>query len=275
MEIRYFGWSGITVREGDVLVGFDLFGDAVTWDAIGDAATIILCLTHGHPEHAGSMRELLAAPGARLDGVHLVSSPDVVAHVNKDGLLSDARVHGIADGETITVAGVELTTFIWQHMPLLPPGIWPKVEYAFQLLSHPFDLVQIGLSGLRLPANAPTLGFHVVFADGTRVLNYAEGLHRMTNPDEVATNAARFPAETLLFAVEPDDTADIPRWVDALGPSRAYLYEAHRPWRELFGLPYVDLDDYAVELAERLPDTDFAALTEPGQIVQSESSRER
>ncbi len=59
MQIRYFGWSGISLQHGNTLVGFDLFGDAVTWDVFKSNQTIIFCLTHGHPEHAGSLQAFL------------------------------------------------------------------------------------------------------------------------------------------------------------------------------------------------------------------------
>ncbi len=56
---------------------------------------------------------------------------------------------------------------------------------------------------------------------------------------------ARQPANVLLFAVEPEDVDVIPCWIEMLLPSIFMLYEAHRPWRVVFGLPYVDLEDYA------------------------------
>jgi len=155
-------------------------------------------------------------------------------------------------------------------MPLLPPGLRPKIDYILQLALHPVDLIRIGTSGLRLPMNAPQLGFHLAYADGTTVLNYSEGVHRLTDAREIEQVAHNLPAQTLLFAVEPDDAQAIPRWLEMLDPREVYLYEAHRPWRDLFHLPYIDLNDYAAMLAKRFGAVAFHALTTTGQVVLKE-----
>jgi len=94
-----------------------------------------------------------------------------------------------------------------------------------------------------------------------------EEYERLTEEAEVAQVARMLPAETLLCAVEPEDRAAIPDWLERLRPRRVLLYEAHRPWRELFGLPYLDLGAYARELAGRLADMEFIALEQVGQEV--------
>ncbi|MBZ0303117.1 MAG: MBL fold metallo-hydrolase [Anaerolineae bacterium] len=272
MHIHYFGWSGIVLRNANTLVGFDLFGDAVTWDALKENEMMLFCLTHGHPEHAGSLRAFLEAPEAcpYLPNVHLISSPDVLQHVNRHGILAQENVHSVKDGESVTIAGVKVTAFTWVHMPLLPPGLRPKVEYLFQLILHPIDLIRIGTLGLRLPRNAPQLGFHIAYPDGTTILNYSEGVHRLTNPREVERIARTLPADILFFAVEPDDAAAIPRWVEMLAPREVYVYEAHRPWRDLFHLPFIDLNLYTCNLSERFETVAFSALTRTGQIILKE-----
>lgn len=266
MKIHYFGWSGVAIQHGDTLVGVDLFGEAVTWDKVSQSPAIILCLTHGHPEHCGSLRRFLLAPQARpyLSRTHLVSSPPVVAHIQRGGVLPPQQVHSVGEGDRVIIGGVHITAFSWRHLPLLPSGLRPSLEYLAHLASRPLDLVRIGLAGLQLPMNAPMLGFHIRFADGQTVLNYAEGLHRLTDPLEVQNVARALPAEALLFAVEPEDVDALPHWVEVLRPQRVYLYEAHRPWRELFRLPYVDLNDYACQLSGRFPTIHFQALPHPG-----------
>lgn len=269
MQIQYFGWSGITIQHGSVLVGFDLFGDAVTWQAVGGAAATILCATHGHPEHCGSLRQFVRAPEAhsRSGSIHLVSSPPVVNYLNKGGTLPERNTHPLTNAQRVRIADVQITAFGWRHLPLLPPGILPKFEYAAHLLSRPFDFIRIGMSSLRLPANAPTLGFHLRFDDGLTVLNYAEGLHRLTDIREVEWVARTLPADVLLFAVEPEDVDAIPRWLEMLRPSEVFLYEAHRPWRELFRLPYLNLNAYAEHLSALFRQTRFDTLVQPGQLI--------
>lgn len=274
MEIRYFGWSGIALRHGGALIGFDLFGDGVTWDVMTLERTIILCLTHGHPEHAGSLRAFLEAPNVRpyLPNIHLVSSLQVIQHINRRGILAAANVHPIEHGGSVSIAGITVTAFTWVHMPLLPPGLRAKGEYVAQLILHPVDLVRIGTMGLLLPANAPQLGFHIAYPDGRTALNYSEGVHRLTSSVEVRQVAKTLPADLLFFAVEPDDVEMIPRWVKILAPRQVYLYEAHRPWRDLFHLPFIDVNAYADELAGRFPQMTFQALTTVGQTAEEAPS---
>lgn len=274
MKIQYHNWSGITLKHDNMLIGFDLFGDSVTWDVLKEAQNIVLCLTHGHPEHAGSLRAFLETPEAHLylANIHLISSPDVIQHINRHSILATENVHPVKDGESITIAGVKVTAFTWVHMPLLPPGLREKLVYIFQLLMHPLDLIRIGTLGLRLPMNAPQLGFHIAYPDGTTVLNYSEGVHRLTNPGEVEQVSRSLPADNLLFAVEPDDAEAIPRWVEMLAPKAVYVYEAHRPWRDLFHLPFIDLNEYARELSQRFPYTRICTLTNAGQVIISDDA---
>lgn len=274
MQIHYFGWSGIALRHENMLIGFDLFGDAVTWDALRENQVIVLCLTHGHPEHAGSLRAFLEAPEAysHLSNTHLISSPDVLQHVNRRGIVPPENVHAVKQGESVTIAGVKITTFTWVHMPLLPPGMRAKAEYLFQLILHPIDLIRIGLRGLSLPMNAPQLGFHVAYSDGITVLNYSEGVHRLTNPREVEQVAQSLPADMLMFAVEPDDAQAIPRWMAMLAPRTVYVYEAHRPWRDLFHLPFIDLHEYSRILSQRFPQMTVRALTNTGQVIAGDDA---
>ncbi len=261
MDVHYFGWSGVALQHGEMLIGFDLFGEAVTWDTLPDVAEIILCVTHGHPEHCGSLRQLLSDRDARLDWVHVVSSPTVIDHVTRGVQIPTDQLHPIEKNGTVTINQTHITAFEWKHMPLLPPGLDRKIDYVAHVLRHPLELARIGTSGLRLPMNAPMLGYHVALEDGPRVLNYAEGVHRLTDQREVEAIARQYPSDMLMFAVEPEDVEVIPRWIELLSPSTVILYEAHRPWREMFGLPYVDLEEYAARLSTRFRQTQFMPLT--------------
>ncbi|MBI5566381.1 MAG: hypothetical protein HY870_15890 [Chloroflexi bacterium] len=260
MEVHYFGWSGVALRHADTLIGFDLFGEAVTWAGLAAATTTILCVTHGHPEHCGSLRQLLSDRDARLDRTHVISSPAVIDHVTRGVQMPAGHLHPIEKANALALDGVRVTTFAWKHMPLLPPGLGGKINYAAHVLCRPLTLARIAAGGWRLPLSAPMLGFHVAFADGFTVSNYAEGLHRLTDRREVEAVAQRLRADVLLFAVEPEDVEVLPRWIEILSPSTVLLYEAHRPWREAFRLPYVDLDGYAAELARRFRAIQFGSL---------------
>ena len=196
--------------------------------------------------------------------MHVVSSPAVIDHVTRGVQIPLDQLHPIEKNGVLTIGNARLTAFEWKHMPLLPPGVGRKIDYAAHVLRHPIELARVGTSGLRLPMSAPMLGFHVALADGPRALNYAEGLHRLTDPREVEATAQRLPADVLLFAVEPEDVEVIPRWIELLSPSTVMLYEAHRPWREMFDLPYVDLEEYAAELTARFRQIQFVPLLAVG-----------
>lgn len=268
MEVRYFGWSGVAVAGAGGVVAVDPFGAAVRWENL-DAETTVLCVSHGHPEHCGSVRQLLAEASAdRLAATHLVSSAPVVEHIARDAPIPSHHQHPLAAGEHVQLDGLRVTAFGWKHLPLLPPeGLRAKAGHVRSLLRHPLEALRIGIAGARLPMRAPYLGFHLVFRDGRTALNYSEGLHRLTDPDEVASVARRLWAETLIFAVEPEDVDAIPRWIEVLHPAEIVLYEAHRPWRELFRLPYVDLHEYGASLRSRFPGTAVRVLNEPGRRV--------
>ena len=269
IEIRYLGWSGVAVAGASGSVAVDPFGDAAGWKAL-PAGALTICLTHGHPEHCGSARALLAgAEPQRLASTDVISSSPVVRHVARGGRLDGRHVHPTQAGERVRLGELQVSTFAWRHLPLLPPeSLAAKLHYASQLLRRPGPALGIAATSIRLPMRAPYLGFHLSFDDGRTLLDYAEGLHRLTDPAEVAAVAERLPAETLLFAVEPEDVDAIPRWVEMLRPQTAVIYEAHRPWRELFQLPHLELDGYAEQLGRLIPNVRFHALTEAGQRLQ-------
>lgn len=249
-------------------VGVDLFGAAVGWESL-PAGSIVLCATHGHPEHCGLFAELLRnADPERLKATHLLSSPDVVDPILDQSPLPAGNAHGVAAGGSVSLEGVRISTFSWQHLPILPPeSLAAKAEYAKQLSRHPIEAARIAFSALRLPMQAPYLGFHITLPSGLKILNYSEGLHRMTNASEVTSVAEALPADVVMLAVEPEDTEAIPHWIEILSPSTVIIYEAHRPWREMFELPYVDLADYAETLGKDLPGIRVEALIEPGDRV--------
>lgn len=261
MEIEYHGWSGVSLDFDAAAVGFDL--GAGTASALEPEDESILCVTHGHPDHCGLLQERAEA-GEVFSGT-VISSPAVVDHFASRGVVDPERAVAADRFDTFRLRGVRISTFLWEHMPLLPPGIVDKGTYLGHILSRPLSAVDVVTSGLGLPLFGPTLGFYVEPPDEPSVLNYAEGLHRLTDPTEVESVGERFPdPDVLLSAVEPEDTDAVPRWIADLNPSRAFIYEAHRPWREQFGLEAVDLADYADALTRDLEGIRVEALVEPG-----------
>lgn len=266
MEVRYFGWSGIAVSHQGLTVGFDLPADAASFvDERAGEGEMALCVTHGHPDHCAGLRALLAAGRRSADEPVLVGPAAVVEYGARSGEYSSDRLRSVEPGDETSIGGGTVTAFEWQHLPVLPPGLSPKLSYLRKLLGRPGEVVRIAASGAGLPVRSTTLGFHIRFSDGHTVLNYAEGLHHRTAPDEVAEVSNRLSAEVLLLAVEPEGVEAIPRWIAILEPEVALLYEAHRPWREIFDLPELDLDGYREELAADFPELAVGTLTRTGE----------
>lgn len=267
MEITYHGWSGVSLNRDQVHFGFDLMTPP---SGSTGSDGVVLCFTHGHPDHVGAVRSMSKQHDSELEArTHVVSSREVLRAIagEENG---PRHLHAMRAGDQIELAGAEIECFDWTHMSLLPPGLRPKLAYVRSLLSHPFGLARIGLEGLGHPLRAPMLGFGVRFDDGLTVLNYGEGLHRHTDIDDVRRVAKRFSPQVVLFAVEPEDTEVIPKFLEILDPDVAFIYEAHRPWRELFELPWVDLDDYAGTLGERFPGVNVIPLVEADTAVEVE-----
>jgi len=263
MDIVYLGWSGVIARVQEVAVIFDPPDAPGVAAAIRPARAAIACVTHGHPDHVAGARGLLGAlPGQpSLRSVHLVSSAPIVRWA------AAGDRHAVSDRGAVEIAGARITAFAWTHAPLLPPGFRSSLAYAARVIRRPASAFDIARAALGRPLRAPTLGFHVAFPGGQTLINYAEGLHGRADPLTVGVVASSLPAQAALVAVEPEDVPHLPRWISLLDSEQIYLYEAHRPWRERFGLPTVDLQACADRLAAQFPRLRLQALTLPARIA--------
>jgi hypothetical protein len=129
----------------------------VTWNALPNVTTTILCVTHGHPEHCGSLRRFLSAGDARLDRTHVVSSRPVIDHVTR-GLNHAANAHPLTCDASVAIDGVRVTAFAWKHMPLLPPGMRAKMSYVTHVLSRP---IEFAVASAALACHERAVRFHV------------------------------------------------------------------------------------------------------------------
>lgn len=266
MDVTYYGWSRVALSHANTTVAFDMGADRGLWEMVAEKSALVLCVTHGHPDHIAALRQLLQQPEAtpHVSRTHIVSSPFVINYLIKKGCpLAAGNMHAITDGESVSIADAVVVGFTWRHAPLAPPELRQKISYAAHVLAHSLAAANIALRAIGFPLQAPMLGYHITFRDGLTVLNYAEGLHHFTNQNEVEAMADNHHAEWLLCAVEPEDIHVIPDWLRILQPSSVLLYEAHRPWRELFGLPCVDLSQYGCELSQRFPKIRIIAFQQP------------
>jgi hypothetical protein len=257
--LEYLGWSGLRVAgPGDGLCIDPPEGTAMPLDR-----TLHVLITHGHPEHVGGTLAHLRNP-ARSGPVRGAAAAPICRYLRRHAARADDRFHACAPGERFDIAGFRIDVFEWKHMPLLPPGIGPALHRLKMIAARPRLAARIVLAGLRGPWPFPMLGFRLTAPACPSILVYGEGLHRRTDTAQVERIRAALPADFLLAAVEPEDADVLPDLFRRIGATTVGLYEAHRPWREAFGMPLADLDALAATLAS---DGMRAVIFRPGMTA--------
>ncbi len=235
-NISYLGWSGFDIFRSDQ--GPHIFIDPPKGTVFPVEAALIIFITHGHPEHLGGTLDLLAKGGGGQD-ITLIGSKTVCQYLTGHCRADRVSFREIDPGQKYSLdkeTGFEV--FPWQHMPLLPPGIRPAIRHILAILKNfplAWRIIRMSLGGPRGPG--PMLGYLLHLPGDSRIMVYGEGLHRRCQPGDVVKGTGA----TLLVASEPEDVAELPELVAAIGAKEAILYEPHRGWREAFSLPHVDM----------------------------------
>lgn len=126
--------------------------DAYTLDDLGDVQAVLY--THRHPDHFDErqVEELINR------GVQLFANADVC------GLIGQGNATEVADGQTMQIAGFQVTPRHLPHVPLVDgsPGP-PNNGYVIDdILFHPGDGIELpGLSidALAVPIAGPSISF--------------------------------------------------------------------------------------------------------------------
>ncbi len=257
--LTYLGWSGFALAFADTPMLFIDPPDAL--EIPGDR-DICLLITHGHPEHVSGALGYLRDQD-RSGAATVVAPPGLCRYLERRSRHTRDRFHACEPGMSLTVGGVTVDGFRCHHMPLLPPEKGAARAHLARLAGNPRLAVGIAVDVLRGPPAGPLLGFRLGHADSPKILFFGEGLHRGIDRGSIAEIAASHPADVLIAAVEPEDMAVLPDMMLAAGAPAVVPYEAHRPWRDGFGMPRADLDALSSTLAGRGLEVVRAALKVP------------
>lgn len=245
-EVRgsYLGWSGFRI---DWSGGPPIFLDPPDVKSLRPDEQAWLFISHGHPEHVAGTIAHLSDP-VRTAPVTVVASTPVCRHFQRRYGREQDQFVPCQAGQTVNLQNLQIDVFPWHHMRLLPPGLGPTLQHLKSVAGRPKLAWQIIRQSLEGPPAGAMLGYRLAPKDGPRILWYSEGLHRLTHVDQVQEITAQLEADVLLFAIEPEDLHIIEKLLYAVGSPVVIPYEAHRPWREEFGMPVVDLARLVDEL---------------------------
>lgn len=246
-QIEYLGWSGFRITLYD---GAEIYVDPPKGTKFPDQDLLIL-ITHGHPEHLGGTLDHVRDMASDQQTT-IVASKTVCRYLDKECRSAKVNFNPTEPLEVSMLSGgVRITSFEWHHMPLLPPGFIAPIRHTWHILKgfkHTWNILKMSLKG---PKGAGVMLGYALNINGESIIIYGEGLHRHCNAADVTFIGAIAPASTILVASEPEDIDDLPALVAASGAAKAIVYEPHRPWRDLYQLPHIDLEKLQQKINDR------------------------
>lgn len=241
LRLHYQGWSGCVIEAPATPRTPALAIDPAPGGELPRTELVVL-ITHGHPEHIQGARDHVALRDRAP--VTVIGSANVCRFLKKYSTHVTDRFHEVAGGGRVEAGGWRVRVFAWKHMSLIPPDFFLALRHISKLFLHPLRFTRIALDSAFGPRHAPMLGFCVTPPDGAMpFVYYGEGLHRLTEQAELRQAFGETPIGALITAVEPEDTQQLPAMLAPHGIRRILAFEAHRIWREQFGLPQIDLPD--------------------------------
>ena len=249
VRLSYQGWSGCLAQPPAGSGAGPLVFDPAPGCALpAEGATLLL--THGHPEHINGalahLRRAQRAPVTVLASLHLCH------YLEKRSARRDDRFVPVFAGSQVTANGWSVRVFEWEHLPLLPSGAGASARYLLKLMSRPRGLARIALGGATGPRHGPMLGYAVRPAGSSGwVVYYGEGIHRRTTREALRGALGEEPVDALVFGAEPEDVHALPELLADQRVKTVLAFEPHRPWRDSFSLPQLDLEALTTSLRAR------------------------
>lgn len=238
-EIKYLGWSGFHIHTPS---GENIFIDPPK-GTIFPKTELIIFITHGHPEHIGGTLNFLRDPSTDQK-LTIISSKKISSYLRekcKKNNITFVNTHNY--DQRVLSPYLSFKSFNWTHMPLLPPGILASLRHILKMIKG----FRLAWKIIRKSLNGPLgsggyLGYILDLKSGPNIIIYGEGLHRHSSLQDVINIGKISPGSTLFVAAEPEDVEILPDLIKASGACSAILYEPHRPWRDIFELPHINLN---------------------------------
>ncbi|MCP5156552.1 MAG: MBL fold metallo-hydrolase [Ectothiorhodospiraceae bacterium] len=259
--IRYFGWSALSLTDGDETLYFDPFFRpycGAHWFDLEDFAdATLVCVTHGHEEH------FLDVPVvARATGATVVGDPTVTRFLARRRGIPAEQLITARPFEPVALRGLTITTFNWKHRDI---NLWKALSKAvFQ--GNATQLSWAWSSATRAPFYAPYTGFHVRLPSGRTVLNYNEGFNTKMTDAEIADLGRRLPTDVLLAGMQLDFVDDVARGAAALDPEVVLLYPPHDKFHAMMGATSRPWSEFAAAVRAACPRAEVV-IAEPGTTV--------
>jgi len=231
VQIRYYGWSALSIETGHGPMFFDPFYRhycGAQWFGLDDFARAkVVCVTHGHEEH------FLDTPAVvNRSGATVVAHRAVTDYLRWRYRMPAAQLQPVPNGTTVEVPGFKVSTFTWKHRDINLYKALTKAVFH----GNATQLSWAWSSATNAPFYSPYTGFHVELPDGTTVLNYNEGFNTKMTDTEIGELGRRFRTDVLLAGMQLDFMDDLERGVRALNPKLVVLYPPHEKFHEMMGV---------------------------------------
>ena len=258
--LKYFGWSGISLKTDKSKLVFDPFFRpycGAEWFHIEDFADVdYICVTHGHEEH------FLDVPVvAKRTGAKVIAAPSVCSFLRRRHHLPPGQLLPIDPRKagTIAIPGFRITTFLWQHRDInIAKAITKAVFHR-----NTTQLAWAWSSAVNAPFYSPYTGFFLELDDGVTILNYNEGFNSKMTDREIEDLGRTLKTDILLAGMQLNFIDDVVRGVGALKPKIVILYPPHDKFHEMMGATSAPWTEFERAVKRRFPAV-VTYVAEPG-----------
>ena len=260
-QIRYYGWSALSIETPEGPLFFDPFYrhycGAQWFDLEAFRRAKVVCVTHGHEEHFLDTPEVVRASGATV-----VAHKAVTDYLRWRYRVPAAQLRPVASGGAVEVPGFRVSTFTWKHRDINLYQALTKAVFH----GNATQLSWAWSSATNAPFYSPYTGFHVELPDGTTVLNYNEGFNSKMTDAEIQDLGRRFRTDVLLAGMQLDFMPDLERGVRALAPKLVVLYPPHEHFHGMMGVQSEPWPKFA-EAAQRGAPGATVIMALPGDVI--------